>query len=70
MRLKTKLLGFTEEENKIIDECKGDFSVISGVRRQLAYTMLHMSRCLVQYWYSKNPRVEIKRVGDAFCDIL
>ena len=54
IRLKCSLLGFTADEEKVIDECNGKFSVVAGVRRQASFTMLYLMRCTNDYYSYNN----------------
>ena len=65
------LLGFSEDEKKMIEDRKGDFAVVAGVRRQAAYTMLSLIRCLVQHWYEKVTHNKVlEDVANALCELL
>ena len=65
------LLGFSKDEKKMIEDGKGDFAVVAGVRRQAAYSMLALMRCLVQHWYEKTAHNKVlEDVANALCDLL
>ena len=68
--MKGNLLGFDAEEKKTIEDCKGDFAIVAGIRRQAAYTMMKLLRCVVVASHQENGHDEIKSVGLALCDII
>ena len=68
--MKGNLLGFDAEEKKTIEDRKGNFAIVAGVRRQAAYTMMKLLRCVVVAWHQEFGHDEIKSVGLALCDIL